>query len=248
MESINNKVTLESLMAIVPKNIRSNITQETVNLINGISQDSEVATVYRENVLTYMNVLNGGKYKFVDYVNACRYATFKDLGDNNKNAYIKTFPDRYQSFIDNGYDDKNIHASITSYNKGKLVQEIINRMVVPIHVLFRDMHMEALQQNHYLMYNAKSETVQQKASATILEYTKAPEESHIEIDIGIRDKENIVDQYENALRFAAEEQLKMIQGGGDIKSIANIKLTGTQEFIDVEEDNTSEENSNTVSK
>jgi len=237
------ELTLDSLKQIIPKNLRSSISEDMVENINSIIEDPEAAKLYREDLLTYTSVLKEGKFNFEAYLDACRFCTFKTIGDTNKDAYIKTFPDRYQRMVDNGWVEKDINSSISAYRKGMMVSKIMERSFIPISILARDLHLEALEVNHTLMYHASSDTVKQKASATILEYTKSPEEAKIEIDMSIRDQGNIVDQYENALRFAAQEQMKMIKAGGDIKNVANIKLTREEEIIDVQEDNSDEKKS-----
>jgi hypothetical protein len=217
-------MTLESLQEIMPKNLKSSVTQDFVDKINNLNSSPEVASLMRENMLRYTSSLSDGKYNLQTYLDAIRYVTFKVMGDKNREAYIKTFPDRFQNMVDNHWLDKDINSNISAYARGKLVSGILEKTFMPMHVLGRDLHLEALEKNADLMRNARSETVQQKASATILEYTKAPEESKIEIDMSIKATDDINERYENALRMAAQTQIKRIEDGADITATANIPL------------------------
>ena len=62
--------------------------------------------------------------KFVvdqDYVNAVKYVSHKLMGCTNLDAYVKTFPVKYQGFLNQGVLSKDIASYITAYNKSKLV-------------------------------------------------------------------------------------------------------------------------------
>jgi len=237
------QISKDTLLELMPKKLKSFITDEVVDNINNISSDPDFAKFYRENLITYTTCIKEGVFSVSDYVSAIKYITYKVLGDTNKDAYIKTFPDRFKSMREKEYSDKAMNASITAYNKGKLVSLLMERTIIPMHIYGRDLHIDALNRNADLMYNAKSESVQQKASVAILEYTQPPEESKIEIDMTIKDRENVVDEYENALRTLAQGQGKLIVDGGDVKAIANIKIR-RDESIEAEIAETKKTNSN----
>ena len=50
-----------------------------------------------------------------------------------------------------------------------------------------------------------------------------PMEAKIELDIGVK-KDNVIDDYEKAMKMMVEKQREMIEQGADVKSIANAKI------------------------
>jgi len=228
-----NAVTIDSLKAVIPKSLRSNVDQRMVDFVNGVSKDAQLAESYRNNVLTYISVIKDGRFKLQDYLKAIEYVTYKLMGDTNKEAYIKTFPDRYQRMIDGKYEEKKIHGRISAYNSGYLVSKILERTIIPPSVSYRDAFHQAMMKEIDLMHNARSETVQEKAARTILEMTKPSEEANVTIDMNIKESEDIVEQYNKALDLASMKMLDMIQKGANVKDVANIKLSVKEDIIDV---------------
>jgi len=229
-----NKLDRDIFEKIVPKRFKSMITDELIDELNNVIKDKEIAELYRENLLKYSSLLRTNGCRLDSYLNAIKFVTYKSIGDNNLQAYIKTFPDRYKQMMDDGKADNYINAIVSAYVKGEMVQNIIAKTMIPMHVLGRDLHIEALEHSANMMYNAKSEMVKQKAAETVLKYTQAPEESKVEIDLSVKDQKNIVDRYEEALKFAAEKQLEMINKGFDAKDVANIKLIDVKEVEEKE--------------
>ena len=68
---------VESVRKLLPKNLRSSITQEFLDKIEASLGDSEVAEQVKENFIGYLSVLKTGKYKMDDYINAVKYVSYK---------------------------------------------------------------------------------------------------------------------------------------------------------------------------
>jgi len=221
---MSEKMTLDSLKAIMPKASRGNADEELLNLVNGVALDIDVARHYRDNVLTYMSVIRDGRYKFQSYLKAVQYVTYKLMEDSNKDAYIKTFPDRYQRFIDVGKSEKDINSLITAYNKGDLVTRIFEKTIIPPSVAYRDLFHDAMMKEADLMHNAKSETVQEKAARAILEIAAPNEEAKVQIDMNVKESVDIVAQQERMLEMASNRMLDLISKGANVKDVANIRL------------------------
>jgi len=62
-------LTLDQLKGSLPAKLRKNVTEDMVTLVNS-EQDSDFREHYRNNVISYTSVLQGGKFKLVDYINA----------------------------------------------------------------------------------------------------------------------------------------------------------------------------------
>jgi hypothetical protein len=205
-----SKLTIEQLQGGLPAKLRKHVTQKMVDVVND-TEDGDFREHYRNNVLSFTNVLQSGKFKTLDYVNAVKFVSFKLLGDGNTLAYSKTFPDRYKRLVDNGITGKNIASYSTAYNRGDLVNKIMEQSLVPIHILNMDIHQEAINIQAELMRDAKSETVRQKAAECLIMQLKAPESAKIEIDVNYNN--DSIDELRATTRALAQQQLALIQSG-----------------------------------
>ena len=57
---------IEAVKKLVPKTQRSLITQEFLDKIEASVNDELIAEQFKENFVTYLNVLSKGKYKMND--------------------------------------------------------------------------------------------------------------------------------------------------------------------------------------
>ena len=192
------------------KKFRHNVTDEMINFINATEGD-EFRSVYKENLIGFADVIQNGRYKMADYINAVKFVSYKLIGDSNTIAYAKTFPDRYQRLVDKNTPAKTISSFSTAYNKGDLVHKILERTLVPVHIINMDVHQEAINTQADLMRNAKSETVRQKAAECLIMQLKAPEAAKIEVDVSYSNSS--IDELRETTRALAQQQLKMIQSG-----------------------------------
>lgn len=204
------KLTLDQLQASVPKKWRHNITDDMITLINS-EPDEDFRQVYKENLLSFADVIQTGKYKMTQYVDAVKFVSFKLLGDTNLMAYAKVFPDRYQRQVDKGTPAKNIASFATAFNKTDLVHKILERTLVPVHILNMDVHQEAINTQAELMRSAKSETVRQKAAECLITQLKAPETAKIEVDVNYSN--DSIDELRETTRALAQQQMKLIKSG-----------------------------------
>ena len=203
-------LTIEQLRGSLPSRLRKNVTQDMVDVVNDI-EDGDFREHYRNNVLSFSSILQDGKYKMLDYINAVKFVSYKLLGDSNTIAYSKTFPERYQRLVDKGITGKNIASYSTAYNRNELVNKIMEQALVPVHILNMDLHQEAINVQAELMRSAKSETVKQKAAECLIVQLKAPEAAKVEIDINY--KNDVVDDLRATTRALAQQQMKMIKAG-----------------------------------
>lgn len=168
-------LTLELLQSTVPSKYKSSITQELVNRINRCFDES-TAEFMRENILGYTRVLESGKYKLEDYLSAVTFVSFRLLGYTNKDAYIRTFPARYQRLMDENKTEKEISGYVSAYSKGKLVAAIFEQSYVPTWVLNQDIYQRSINNLFDLSLNAKSELVRVQASGQLLQHLAKPKE------------------------------------------------------------------------
>ena len=232
---MSDDLTIEVLHRAAPKSVRNQITQKTVDTINTALSDSAELHIYRENILGYLEVMKTGKFKISDYINAVKYCSLKLLGSTNVEAYTKTFPERYQYFLDNDTEDRHIGGHISLYNKGVLVSKIMEQSLVPIHIINADLHQKSINHLAYLMLHAKSEKVQGDSAAKLADILKMPETLKVELDIGIIEDDSIKELRETTLELVRQQKLAIEAGANTVKEIAHSKIIGNiAEIEDVE--------------
>jgi len=171
-----------------------------------------------------------GRFKIADYVNAVKYVSHKLMGDSNIAAYTKTFPDKYQRFVQNGVDAKDIASYVTAYNKSKLVNLIFEQTLVPSYVLNQDLYQKALNVQAELMITAKSEKVRSDAANSLLTHLKMPETQKVELDIGVEEDSSIATLRATTLELARQQRLMVEAGAMNAQEVAHSKL----QVVDVE--------------
>lgn len=203
-------MTPEVLAAVLPRNLASHATQEFADKINGMLLAPETLEEIRSNFITYTKVLADGKYKIEDYLNAVTYVTLKLMELSNKDAYIRTFPDRYTNLVARGASDKDISAYVAAYSKNKLVTAILEQTLIPTHVRYQDLFHAAMRTQLELMTDPmQSGKVRTEAANSILTHTKAPETKKIELDVAL--KNDGLGDLRDAMRDLAMTQRQMIQ-------------------------------------
>ena len=224
-------ITLEELKKAMPVALRTSATENLVDILNNIPTDPEVADNIRNNFLSYTGILQDGRFKIEDYLNAIAYCSFKLMGHNNQEAYARTFPQRYQRLTAKGTSSKDVAAYVHAYNKNKLVNLIMEQSMIPTWVLNQDMHQQALNRQFHLMNNAKSEMVQMQAANSILLHLKKPETKEFNINLGSTQDAG-VQELTKMMGELAEQQQEMIRSGVSTKTIAHTKLVLDAEVID----------------
>lgn len=212
-------LTIEQVVQAMPANLKNAVTQSLVDTINNIAADPILAESIRNNFISYTGVLKDGKFKAEDYLNAVMYVSYKLMGHTNQDAYAKTFPHRYQILVAKGTASKDIAAYVVAYNKGKLVNLVLEQTLVPTYVLNAHVYQEAINTQAWLMKNAFSEKVRGEAANSILTHLKRPEAIKGTLDINVKDTSG-VNELKNALRDLALGQLKNIEEGGSVAQIA----------------------------
>jgi hypothetical protein len=233
---MSDKLDVDLFKSALPAQVKKSVTQDLVDTINTLVIDPDFRENYRENLLSFTSVLSKGRFKLKNYVDAVRYVSFKLLGDNNKAAYIKTFPDKYARFTQNGVLEKDIASYIHAYNKSKLVCLIWEQTLTPTYILNQDHVQQAINTQVGLMMHAKSEKVRCDAANSLLVHLKMPETQKVELDIGIK-KDKSIDALRDATKEFIEMQKQMIASGNmTAQEVAHSKLVidgDSEEITDV---------------
>ena len=225
-------LTLDELRQALPSNMRNIATQEYLDKINNIASDPEAAQYIRDNLVSYTSVLKDGKFKAEDYLNAVAYVSYKLMGFTNQESYKRAFPNRYAQLVANGADDKTISAYVAAYNKGKLVNLVLEQSLVPVWVLNQDVNQKAINKLVSLMSDANSEKVQCDAAIGLLTHLKRPEAAKVELSFGEAESSGMKELKDTLAQMAIQQQ-EMIRLGINTREIAHQSLTIEGEAKDV---------------
>lgn len=223
-------LTVEQFKMALPDKVKKSINQELIDQINTTLSDPDMFEAYRDNLLSYTKVMADGRFKVTDYVNAVKYVSHKLMGATNIEAYTKTFPDKYQRFLQNGVQPKDIASYVTAYNKSKLVNLIFEQTLVPSYILNQDLYQKALNVQAELMVSAKSEKVRSDAANSLLSHLKMPEVQKVELDIGVKEDSSIAALRASTLELARQQRLMLEAGAMNAQQVAHSKLS----VVDVE--------------
>ena len=230
-------MTVELLKAALPPALHTNASQDLADKINQLAVEPEMCAEIRGNFLTFSKVMTEGKYKTEDYLSAIVYVTHKLMGYSNKDAYIRTFPDRYQNLMARGVTD--VSPYVAGYHKNQLVNKIMEQTLIPLHLVYQDALHSAIQTQLRLMTSASSEKVQSDAANSILTHLKAPEIKKVEVDVNVKQNGGI-DDLKATMTQLARTQLEHIQGkhgtAGSIAAAPLVMITQKEkdEAINVE--------------
>lgn len=217
-------LTVEQFKQVLPPNIKKSVNQELIDRINDTLNHPELFEVYKENLLSYTRVMADGKFTIPQYVSAVKYVSHKLMGDSNTDAYVKTFPDKYQGFLNKGVASKDIASYITAYNKSKLVNLIYEQTIIPDYVLNHHYRQQALNVLADLMMNARSEKVRGDTANNLLNHLKLPEVSKVELDIGIKQDSSIDALRQSTLELIEQQRQIIAAGGMTAKEVAETKV------------------------
>ncbi len=213
-------LTLHQVAHALPPNLKNNVTQQLVDNINNCVADPIMAEAIKDNFLSYTQVLNEGKFKTEDYLSAVMYVSFKLMGMTNQDAYARTFPARYRTLLNNGTSAKDISSYVSMYNKGRLVNLILEKSLIPTWVLNQHIYQKAINVQADLMSNANSEMVRMQAANSILTHLAKPKEVVPLINLDLREGSGL-NELKATLTQLAQQQRDLIGQGVTTKSIAD---------------------------
>lgn len=215
--------SLEELDQALPPQLKGRMTPEIAQNLNTIITDPQVAQSFRDNFVSYTNVLKEGRFKLESYMDAVAYVSFKLMGYTDRECYQRTFPNRYAELVARGTSAKDIAAYVAAYNRNVLVNKVLEQTLIPTYVLNQDIYQKAINVQADLMANGKSEMVRMKAADSILNHLKRPEATKVELNVGIQESSE-VDELKQIMRDLAANQRSMIAGGTPTKEIAHQRI------------------------
>ena len=224
-------ITIDRIKELLPKNTSVTVTEEIVQLIHNMEEDTGLPQeLLEEDLMSYMHLLGGTRGLGVkDLINAIKFCNLK-RNYNNKEAWAIVFPDKYKRLVEN---NKQVDNHVSMYNSSKLVVAIDKEMLLPASITHSPYFRKAVNELYKIGVlgdggkNAKGEQmtvspmVKVQALKELINVTKPPEEQQLNISIN---------PGETALNMQKEmnEQLKAI--------VANqrVRLEAGEDIIDVQ--------------
>lgn len=221
-------IEIESFKKVIPKGLQGSVTPEIVGMINDMLANEGTREAFRDNVFGYTHVLKEGKFKMEDYIRAIKYVTYKLMDNTNIDAYVKTFPDRYQRLVTQGSSAKDISAYVAGYHKTKLVQLILEQCMKPVHLVNMDLYQKALNVQAELMLSSNSDMVRMKAAECLLNQLKAPEASEVNVNIGIKEDKTLLNLKETMRELAIAQQQMLTSSSVNLKDVAHSVIVNAE--------------------
>jgi hypothetical protein len=214
-------LTVNQVARAMPAKLKVNVSQELVDKINGIANDPLHAETIKENFISYTSILQNGRYKMEDYLNAVAYASYKMMGYNNNDSYFRTFPDRHAALVARGASSKDISSYVHSYNKNKLVNNILEQAIIPTWILNQDKLQMAINTQVEIMTDPDISPMARTAAAnSVMTHLAKPKEAaNFQLNIGTQESSGM-NELVNALDNLARQQLDMVKSGIPTKSVA----------------------------
>jgi len=226
-------ITIEALKGAMPKRLKQNMTPALVDHINNLVVDPEARNVFRQNVLGYTGVLQDPNVKMRTYLDAVRYVSYKLMGDTNEDAWVKTFPDRYQRLLNDGKSADFLRATVSGYHKGKIVGTLLEQSMIPTWVVNADLYQKAINVQAELMVMAKSEKVRTDAANSLLSHLKQPETVKMKLEVGVVQDDSIRELRQAVTDLAIAQKEAIELGTSDASKIAKAKIiNGESERIE----------------
>lgn len=227
-------LTVDALKAAMPKRQKRNITQSLVDKLNKLVSDPEERIYFLENLQGYTHVLQDPHVKLESYIFAVKYVSYKMMGLTNQDAWIKTFPDRYQRLIDIQKTGSHLRATVSGYNKNKIVVQVYEQAMIPVYVANADVFQRAVITQSDLMTDPSvSDKVRSDAANSLMTHLKPPEMKKIDLQVDLVEDDSLR-QMRGAITDLAIAQRRSIESGGsDAERIAEARLiNGESERVD----------------
>lgn len=227
-------LTVDALKAAMPKRQKRNITQSLVDKLNKLISDPEERGYFLENLQGYCHVLQDPHVKLDSYIFAVKYVSYKMMGLTNQDAWIKTFPDRYQRLVDIGKTGSHLRATVSGYNKNKIVVQVYEQAMIPVYIANADVFQRAVMTQSELMTDRNvSDKVRSDAANSLMTHLKPPEMKKVDLQVDIVEDESLKQMRGAITELAIAQRDSIRAGGSDAERIAQATLiNGESERVD----------------
>jgi len=229
-------MNLEELKELMPAKKKKFMNQELVDMINDAEVRGDFDGEFEKKVVSYSSILTQGRYKTSDYIAAVEFCTYYLSGDEQSEAYVKTFPDKVKKRVLEGRSAYATGAP-SMYYSGQLVQAIMAQAQMNVrmrHYNKIDFAVETL----FDLCTSKTSTdrIRMESADKLLTQLKEPETSKVELEIGIK-KDESGQALEKKMLEMATLQRSMFENGANLMDLQKIEFKEgepDEEIIDAE--------------
>lgn len=233
---MSDLMTEDQFKQALPPALRKNVGVEVMDKVNALLADPDMAEVYRENLLSYSQVMKEGKFKLTGYVDAVKYVSQKLMNKTNLAAFSATFPGKMVEWNNRGVSGKDISSYISAYAKSKLVMTLMEQTIMPSWVLNQDLYQEALNVQAELMRSAKSEKVKSDAANSVLTQLRRPDTHKIELDVGVKEDSAVAALRDMTHAYVKAQREALQAGAINAEQAAHEKLVFDHDSGELDDD------------
>ena len=229
-------LTVEKLKKMMPKGSSFKITEETLGFINNAHKDGIDQDLFEEQLISYTHLLGPG-INLEKLMNAIKFVTLISLPRMGQaKAYSIVFPAKAAEVEARGQ----IVASFASmYANTKAVNEVQKLQVFGAHITHRPLFNQGIQKLVDLSNGIGagaddfvSPTVQMNSTIAYMDIIKPPEESTLNVNMGMTDADKTITQgLTEQLAAMADIQMKRLAGGEDIGTVQKLGLNAESLII-----------------
>ena len=200
--------------------------QKALDFINSTIKGlhPSVGEYFRATCVNALDTLygTGSRVGLQDYLKASLYVTYRNMGDSKVKAYAKVFPERVQKMQQDGQPMAHLYSYADIYSKNQCVVDIQAKMMLPTHIMCHDLFYEAMRVTADIMNNDKvSPKVRVDAANNIMTHTKQPEIKKQELDIRIKESDEIEQLKQALFDLSAKQRNDIIEGNYSVVDVIN---------------------------
>lgn len=233
-----NELTLSSVQSQLTGPQKLMVDEGVIDEINKLVHDPDYGPEFLESYLDCLNVLaEAPRNNHTQYLNAMKFFSLVEAGNSLTDAYVKTFPDRFNN-RQAGNPGKSpdevrqlLRGEASRYNASKLMAEIRRVATIPIQLVHRHLLNDAILVQADLMMNARSEMVRSKAADTLIRELK-PAEDQV-LNVKVEDGSvSVIAELQKAAQALAASQHEAVMAGVPLKQISQSKVYTPEEEIE----------------
>ena len=220
-------LTMEYMELVLgKKRVDKPVKEKALEFINSTIRGSNpaIAEHFRNICINVMDSMygNGSRINLQDYLNAALFVTYRNTGDTKVKAYTKVFPDRVQRMQREGQSMAHLNSYADIYSKNQCVIDIQAKMLLPTHIVCHDLFFEAIRVTADIMNDDKvSPKVRVDAANNIMTHTKQPEIKKQELDIKIKESDEIEQLKQALFDLSAKQRNDIIEGNYSVVDVIN---------------------------
>lgn len=215
------------LVTVLPEKYKGDVSDSLLENINEHLLKSASGEELKDLMISFGSVMSGGKYTVQQYIDAVRFTHFKTMNFTNKKCYSLVFPKRMRQMKKDKYTKREINGRVSGYFRGKLVQDLMVRTIIPPSVAYQDLWVKALMKQVSLM-DSSNKIAAQKAADSVLSHLSPNNnlnKKDSQMNIGSANISVVGQMFETMIKIGQEQRAQIIKGTQSPTEIVSSDLT-----------------------